>query len=221
MDSVNSTDLSETILNATKIEIPSGCEQDIELVKGQTEVHLEGGGAAHLTEMQYINIQRVSDLTSKLTSDSISPELLSHHVVDLGSTAEYSQHVVTNAQFYDNSEYLNTPFTEEDGRLTAALVAVKFNLNTSDLLGGKTVLPSVSSLSTEKATVMTSIVPSYVQTIETGRGQTETIIHHASMEEPQSIDKDSEQQNDQIIKLYQPLLQVKVLVVFWNRKTFL
>ncbi|XP_065209755.1 zinc finger protein 845 isoform X2 [Planococcus citri] len=223
MENVTAPGMSESLLNAAKMEISTACDQSmdlvskIEMVDNQSDVHLENSNSQHLLETQYINIQRVSDLTKNLTTDSIPPELLSHHVVDLGANPEYSQHVVTNAPFYDNSDFLSTNFSEEDRRLTAALVAVKFiqqDINpstssslSSELLHDKQTLPAVSSISTDK--VITSIVPNYVQAVES-RSQADLSIHisnHPSMSSEQHLTKEVDQHGDQIIKLYQPLLQ--------------
>lgn len=222
MDPVNATSLPETILNATKIEIPTSCEQTItltkmEIVDAQPEVDLENSNSQHLVETQYINLHRVSDLTKNLTGDAIPPELLSHHVVDLGSNPEFSQHVVTNAQFYDNADFLSQSFSDEDRRL--ALVAVQLIQNRTgspsadnlgaDLLHGKTTLPSVSSISGDK-TVMSTIVSNYVQAVDPATSRHQDLgmhmVNHSQVTE-QHIVKASGQQNDQIIKLYQPLLQ--------------
>lgn len=212
MDPVNATNLSETMLNSNKIEIPTSCEQAItltkmEIVDAHPDIDLENSNSQHLVETQYINLHRVSDLTKNLTPDTIPAELLSHHVVDLGSNPEYSQHVVTNAQYYDNTDFLSQSFSDEDRRL--ALVAVQLsadNLNT-ELLHGKSALPSVSSISRDK-TVMSTIVSSYVQGVDrTSNRQAEIGVHIHSPVNDEHIIKRSGQQNEQIIKLYQPLLQ--------------
>ncbi len=226
MDSVSANGVSENILNS-KINSSAACDQGIQLTKmeivdDQSDVHLENANPQHIVETQFINIHRVSDLKN-LMADSIPPELLSNHVVDLGSNPEYSQHIVTNAQFYDNADFLSQSFTDEDRRL--GLVAVQLiqpnrhnststdnNLN-NDLLNGKNTLPSVSSLSADKS-VMSAIVPNYVQAVDqpVSRNQSPMNIHiaanHSQVSE-QHIDKESESHNNQIIKLYQPLLQVR------------
>lgn len=227
MEDVTAGDISDNLLNNAKIEVPTSCEQSIELVSkmemtdNQSEVHLENS-SSHLMEAQYLNLQRVSDLTKNLTNESIPSDLLSHHVVDLDSNPEYSQHVVTNAQFYDNSDFLSTNFSDEDRRLTAALVAVKFiqqNISNSppinsainaELLHDKTALPSVSSLSSEK--VITPIVPNYTQAVDS-RDQSNMSMHISNRSVGNTeghLAKQSEHHDDQIIKLYQPLLQTVV-----------
>lgn len=218
MDSVNSINMSDNM------DIPTTCEQSIQLTKmevvDQNNVHLENSNSDPMVEAQYINIHRVSDLTKNLTADSIPAELLTHHVIDLGSNPEYSQHIVTNAQFYNNADYISQSFS----------VAVQFiqpnrnnnesadNLN-DDLLNNKATLPSVSSLSTDKA-VLSTIIPNYVQTVDSAVSVSQPNIdlhisaNHAHVSE-QNIDKESEEQNDhQIIKLYQPLVQVRIIFLY-------
>lgn len=233
MENITTPGMPETLLNTAKIDMSTACEQSMDLVSkmemvdNQSDVNLENSNSQHLLETQYLNIQRVSDLTKNLAADSIPPELLSHHVVDLGTNPEYSQHVVTNAPFYDNSDFLSTNFSDEDRRLTAALVAVKFiqqNITSSstnsslnaDILHDKQTLPSVSSISTDK--VISSIVPNYVQAVES-RNQSDLSIHinnHSSVSSEQHLGKESDQHSDQIMKLYQPLMQSVSYRYSWN-----
>lgn len=207
------------------MDIPTTCEPRIQLTKmdvvgNQNDINLENSNQQHIVEAQYINIHRMPD--------SIPPELLSHHVVDLGPNSEYSQHLVTSAQFYDNTDFISQHFSDEARRL--ALVAVQFmqpnrnngpnnnNLN-GDVLNDKTNLTSVGPLSTEKG-VMPSIVKNYVQTVNptVSENQANISLHitpnHTQVSE-QYTNKKSQEHNDHIIKLYQPSLQVCIYSLYF------
>lgn len=223
MDSANTNGIDSSL--APKVEIPTtSCEQTIQLTKmeivdAQPDVHLENTNSQHIVE--YINIHRVSDLAKNLIGDSIPAELLSHTVVDLASNPEYSQHLVANAQFYENADFLSQSFSDEDRRPN--IVAVGVQLIQSDradsaadeaTLGGsmidnKTPLPSVSTIPGDKS------VMSYVQAVDPAvlRNSSSIDMHitssHAQIADHQHLAKESvAEQDEHIIKLYQPLLHV-------------
>lgn len=228
MDSANTNRLDSSL--NSKVDIPS-CETTIQLTKmeivdTQTEVHLESDGSQHLTE--YINIHR--DLAKNLIGDSIPAELLSHAVVDLASNPEYSQHLVANAQFYENADFLSQSFEDEDRRPNIVAVGCVQLIQSdrgadggsdeaglgdaSSLLSSKTPLPSVSTIPSDKA-VMSSMVSTFVQSVDpTVLRNSSTIDMHISsshnqIDEHQHLAKESvAEQNEHIIKLYQPLIHV-------------
>lgn len=225
MDSTNTNGIDSSL--ASKVDIPTSCEQTIQLTKmeivdAQPDVHLENANSQHIVE--YINIHRVTDLAKNLMGDSIPAELLSHTVVDLASNQEYSQHLVANAQFYENADFLSQSFSDEDRRPN--IVAVGVQLIQSErgdcaadeatlaggMIGNKTPLPSVSTIPSDKA-VISSIVPTYVQAVDSTvlRSSNTIDMHitssHAQITDHQHLAKESVREQDEQI-IFQPLLHV-------------
>lgn len=212
MDSANTNSIDSSL--ASKIVIPTTCEQTIQLTKMeivdvQQDVHLENANSQHIAE--YMN------LAKNLMGDSIQAEL-----VDLASNPEYSQHLVANAQYYESAEFQSQIFPDEDRRPNIVAVGVQLIQSdrgdeatlTGSMIANKTPLPSVSTIPSDKA-VISSIVPTYVQAVDpTVLRSSNTIdMHitssHAQIADHQHLAKESvTEQNEQMIKLYQPLMHV-------------
>lgn len=236
MDAV-STERPPPVMSSIPVQLGSDARVNIvsKLTPASVGIHTEEDSQSDLISDQYINIHRVPEsLVAKgLVADALPSDLLTHHVVDLGASADFAQHTV-GAQYYDTEDLLaQEELTEDDRRIAAALVAVQLvqqqkqqqhhqAVLTADLLETKqipTSLSPVSSVAMDKP-AMAAMVTSYIQAVEEeAAAQHQQHHHHHQQQHPhqqqhhhhQLLDQQSE---DRVMKLYQQPQQVSNVLYY-------
>lgn len=236
MDAV-STERPSPVMTSIPVQLTSDARVDIvsKLTPASVGIHTEEESQSDLINDQYINIHRVPEsLVAKgLVADALPSDLLTHHVVDLGASADFAQHTV-GAQYYDTEDLLaQEELTEDDRRIAAALVAVQLvqqqkqqqhhqTVLTTDLLGTKQIATSLSPVSTVSMDkpAMAAMVTSYIQAVEEEAAQQQQHHHHHQQQHhhphhhhQQLLDQENE---DRVMKLYQQPPQVIIALYIFK-----
>lgn len=192
---------SQLIASAVPVQLtPISRIEMAKLTASSVGVHTEEDTGSDLIDAQYINIHRVPEVlvTKGLTTSTLSGDILSHHVVDLGGSTDFGQHTVST-QYYDTDDLLTQDLNDDDRRLAAALVAVQLvqqqkqqqqqhpTVLTTDLLGTKPItaqLTPVTSVNMDKPEMatMVGLTNCYIQAVEEEAAQQQLLEEHQNEE---------------------------------------